>query len=89
MENKVSIFSVKIIAEVFGSDDILVDKFTFAEMIKKRDSTQAFKEVWERIKQKAARRGYKVRRDYNAKDGYRLQYRLHSFRKIWEKNSLN
>ncbi len=89
-KNKVSAFSVKIIAEIFGTDDILVNEIKFAETVEGRNLTQAFKKVQKRIKRKAARRGYKVRHDYNAKDGYRVQYCLYSpFRKLWEKSSLN
>ncbi len=82
MKEKVCVFLVKIIAEIFGPDDILVDKIKFAEMVEERNATQAFKKVQKRIKQKAARRGYH--------NGYRFHYLLYSpFKKIWEKNSLN
>ncbi len=43
--NKVCVFSGRIIAEIFGPDNILVDKIKFAEMVEGRNATQAFKEV--------------------------------------------
>ncbi len=65
-------------AEIFGPDNILVDKIKFAEMVEGRNATQAFKKVQKRIKQKAARRGYR--------NGYRFHYLLFSpFKKLWER----
>lgn len=84
MKEKVCVFSVKMIAEVFGPDNILVDKIKFAEMVEKKNLSRAFKEVQKRIKQKAARHGYR------RENGYWFQYHIYSpFKKIWEKNSLN
>lgn len=81
-KNKVCVFSVRMVAEIFGKDNILVDKIRFAEMVEERDATQAFKKVQKRIKQKAARRGYH--------NGYQFHYLLYSpFKKIWERNFLN
>ena len=36
MKEKTCVFSVKIVAEVFGRDNILVDKIKFAQMIEAR-----------------------------------------------------
>lgn len=78
MRDKVCVFSVKVIADVFGPDNTLIDKIRFAQMVEAPDITKAFKEVQRRIKLKAARRGYR--------NGYRFQYHLYSpFKKIWER----
>ena len=79
LKEKICVFSVKMVAEVFGTDNKLVDRLKFSQMIEAPNLTRAFKEVQKRIRLKAARRGYLV------KKGYRLQYHLHSpFKKIWE-----
>lgn len=81
MDDKVCVFSVKIIAEVFGRDGILVDKIKFADMVEAQNRTAAFKKIRKILQQKASRRGYR------RKNGYRFQYCTPgaTFKKIWEK----
>lgn len=82
MKEKTCVFSVKIVAEVFGRDNILIDKIKFSQMIEAPNIDRAFKEVQKRIQQKAARRGWRH------KNGYRFQYHLYSpFKKLWEETA--
>jgi len=79
LKKKNCAFSVKIVAEVFGKDNKLVDKVKFAELIYESDIDRAFKEVQRRISIKAAHRGYRQ------KNGYHFQYHLYSpFKKLWD-----
>lgn len=79
-KNKVCVFSTKIIAEVFNTDNILVDKIKFAERIEAPTLNKAFQNVLKKIRRKAARHGYR------RENGYRFQYRVYSpFKKLWER----
>ena len=86
MKEKISGFSVKMVAKIFGKDNILVNEVKFANMVEGSDISEAFKNVQERIREKARQRGYPLRKKW--KNGYRVQYHINgSFKKLWEKTA--